>query len=472
MPATPYSRAQSALLVFAAVLGVLLATEMPGTLVAQIDDEPESVTYSPETSQSAQPRKDDSGNQIRGGITTGPDVTIWSLPSISNYGSVGGVRAYSVGSDSCNIGSENVNWCDNSGGCPGQGLQDDQHPVIGQNLYRLEDGRFQQLGQSWLKHGFFSLNTNIGTTCQGNDGSDNPVTCQDPGTGNLLGVGCTDYYSSGLNGSRPMGLRSEVNPTMGTYPFPYTQVGTTQLVDQRIQVAESEIDPSIHTEAVFFVEGQYVVDNDAQAGNGLNNASYREVSVSPSSFDLNFVGGTVRELSALYGWQAEDPEVEIVSVDFRGPVTERFEVGRRITENDDGSYTTVIAIRNMNSDQAARALSVLFPEPLGISEVGFHDVDSHSGEAYDTTDWTATIDPDGVSWSTLTFAEDPLANALRWGTMYTFWFDSELDPRGAIYTLDLFKTKDSGRIGLEFVTLPENAIFSDGFESSDTTMWQ
>ncbi len=471
MPAKRKLRGRWSALAVSSVLMLMVplaAVAQQGSL-ADEDTEFEHVTYAPESV--AEEGNTKPGNPT-GGISTGPDVTIWSLPSISQYGAAGGYRAYSVGSDSCNIGSENVNWCDNSGGCPGQGLSDEQHPVIAQNLYRLEGGRFEQLGQSWLKHGFFSLNTNIGTTCQGNDGQGNPVTCQHPGSGNLLGVGCTDYYSSSLNGSRPMGLRSEVNPSTGVFPFPYTQVATSQSIDQRIQVLESDIDPAIHTDAVFFVEGQYVVDNDAQAGNGLNNASYRKVNVQPGSFNLTFDGGTVREVSALYGWQAEDPEVEIANVDFRGTPNERFEVGRRITENGDGTYTTVLVVRNMNSDRAARALTATFPEPLGISEVGFHDVDSHSGEAYDTTDWTATVGPSSVSWSTLTFAEDPLANALRWGTMYTYWFDSERDPRGAVYTLELFKTSDVEQIRLEFIKLPENAIFSDGFESSDTTFWQ
>ena len=49
----------------------------------------------------------------------GPDVTVYSVSGFSNYGAVGGIRAYALGTTSCNIGDVPVNWCDNGGGCSG-----------------------------------------------------------------------------------------------------------------------------------------------------------------------------------------------------------------------------------------------------------------------------------------------------------------------------------------------------------------
>ena len=47
---------------------------------------------------------------------------------------------------------------------------------------------------------------------------------------------------------------------------------------------------------------------------------------------------------------------------------------------------------------------------------------------------------DTVAWSGETFATDPDANALRWGTMYNFWFDADAGPdQIAMHRLELFK---------------------------------
>lgn len=126
----------------------------------------------------------------------GPDVTVYSVSGFSNYGAVGGVRAYSLGTTSCNIGDRPVNWCDSPGGC--SGLQSNQHPVIAQSVYRLKEGRFEQIGMSWLKHGFLSTNSNAGSSCVGPGSQQCTVP---PRGGDELGIGCTDTYGSGLNGS-------------------------------------------------------------------------------------------------------------------------------------------------------------------------------------------------------------------------------------------------------------------------------
>src|SRR6185503_1351244 len=85
------------------------------------------------------------------GAPTGPDVIVGDLTGPSNYTSAGGIEALSLGTTSCNLGTVWLNWFQNT----------NQHPVICGNLYRYKVAggyaRFEQVGMSWLKHGFFAL---------------------------------------------------------------------------------------------------------------------------------------------------------------------------------------------------------------------------------------------------------------------------------------------------------------------------
>ncbi len=386
------------------------------------------------------------------GPVTGPDVTVIYLGSVNHYGDTAGVHSYSVGTTSCNVGSQPLWWCDDDRAF----CEDEQHPVIAQNLYRLKDGRFEQLGMSWLKHGFLSTNS-FDSAC-------GDCTAPEHG-GDQLGVGCTDTYGAGLNGSRPLGLRSEVDPAKGTFDFPYTNVSFSSVIDQRIQVEEAELDPVLNPGARYWVEGQYIAADDADHGNSANNASYREVSVG-GNFDLNPTGGTVREKPALYVWPTVDPEVDVVDVDT--PDRERFHAARRVTTMP-GNAHYEYAIHNLSSDRAAGRFTVELPASATISNVGFHDVDHHSGEPYATTDWTIDVDGGTVSWFTEDFETDPLANALRWGTMFSFWFDADTAADQITQTLGLFKPGTTEEVVINF---PSNVIFADGFESGDILAWQ
>lgn len=393
--------------------------------------------------------------------TTGPDVTILDLTGTGNYGTSGLYRGYSVGTNSCNVGNLPVNWCDNSGGCGS--LTSAQHPVIAQGLYRLKSGRFEQLGMSWLKHGFLSTNT-PDSSCQ----TGHPACTSPPLGGSQLGVGCTDTYGPGLNGSTPLGKRSEVNATTGAFPFPYTQVTPGDVVAQHIKVLESDVVPASNPGASYWIEAQYIADNDAAAGNGLNNASYRAVTVQSSSpYDLIVSGPTVRERSALRAWKAADPGVEWVDVDIPGAIVERFEVARRVTEPSPGLWHFEYAIRNMNSDRAGQFFAIDFPDGTNFSNIGFKDIEHHSGEPYLTDDWTNGVDlPNSViSWAGVEYATHTNANALRWATQFNFWFDAD-SPTNGTHRLAFFKPGSPTFVDFHFA-----AIFADGFESNDTNAW-
>jgi hypothetical protein len=100
-----------------------------------------------------------------------PDIIVGDLPDVSSYGAVGNISAFAVGTTSCNVGTCWANWISAT----------NQHPIIGETLYRLKNGRFEQLGQSWLKHGFTALSGNVcSNSCIGTDGTHLGVNCSDP----------------------------------------------------------------------------------------------------------------------------------------------------------------------------------------------------------------------------------------------------------------------------------------------------
>ncbi|HSS76526.1 MAG TPA: hypothetical protein VLV54_07235 [Thermoanaerobaculia bacterium] len=397
------------------------------------------------------------------GASAGPDVVVFAFTDLGNYGSSGGFAAYSVGTRSCNRGDTPLNWCSNNGGCA-PGVKPADHPVIAQNLYRLKNGRFEQIGMSWVKHGFLSTNsTTAGCTGAGH-------SCQSPPAGSAqLGVGCTDPYQSSLNGSRPLGRRSEVNATTGTFPFPYSSPSPSTIYDQRIKVATTDVDPAANAGATYWAEGQYIAADDASAGNSFNNASYRQVTVGAGpTFGLTMTGSFFEQQPAIMAWPAQDPTVLLVNVDVPGSIVERYQVARKVTDLGGGLWHYEYAIHNLNSNRSARTFSVEFPVSTAFTNVGFKGIQHHSGEPYATDDWATSTASTTLTWSTATFATNANAHALRFATMFNFWFDADQPPGGAtVHTIGLFTPGDPASVDFTMA----NDIFKDSFETGDTTGW-
>lgn len=390
--------------------------------------------------------------------SAGPDVTVFALNGMINYGAAGGIRGYSVGTTSCNVGDTPLSWCNEVGGC-GLGTGPADHPVIAQNMYRLKAGRFEQIGASWLKHGFFSVNAPSSGCGTG--------TCQQPPLGGAqLGVGCIDPYDAGLNGGRPLGRRSEVNPATGAFPFPFGGGGSeAQVWNQRIAVAESDLAAAQNPGARYFVEGHYIAPDDAAAGNGLNNASYNEITINPS-FNATLVGNTVRQNAAIQAWKLIDALVQIVNVDLATAPVQRFHVARKVTEITPGSlWHYEYAVHNMNVARAADRFSITFSGPTTISSSGFRDVNAHSNEPYDTTDWSADATATTLQWAAQAFPSFPdNANALRFATQYNFWFDANRPPSAIDnHTLRLFTVGSPTQLSFTFGD--GEALFQNGFEN-------
>jgi hypothetical protein len=366
-----------------------------------------------------------------GGVAAGPDVIVGAIPDVASYGSAtsNGVvtRAYAFGTTSCNIGTTQLDW---------YASPSNQHPYIPMNMYRYYNGRFEQIGMSWGKHGFCALQ---GTLCG---------ACTPAGSGcpSLLGVGCSDPYSASLNGSQgDLGWRKEVNAATGVFPGTFNSGAPSAqaTIGRRLQVAQSDMTSTNFPGAKYVAEGQYIHPDDAASGNDNNNASWREFTVS-STYAITLSGATKQQQPAIQAWKAFDPNVNLLFVDVEGDG--RFVVGFSVRDLGGGNWRYEYAIQNLNSDRSGQSFTIPLPSGVTISNVGFRDVNYHSGDPYSGTDWTSTVTSSSIKWETQTYAANQNANALRFSTMYNFWFDANSGPSTSnpASTLGLFKPGATG----------------------------
>jgi hypothetical protein len=399
----------------------------------------------------------------------GPDVIVGDLPSLDQFGSSGTQVGLGVGTTSCNNGDRPLDWFQ---------LPAVDHPVIPQNLYRMSGGgnnndRFEQIGQSWLKHAFFALEDDAcGFGC-------NTSGCA---TGSQLCVGCSDPYGSGLNASQSgLGSRAWVNPFTGAYPSSaanhagHSHTGTTH----RILVEASDLNTTLNPGATYYAEAQYVTPHEyawCQANPGqcnmYNNASYRRFNVSgTTSFSFSPVGSTVRMTPAINAWAgATINRIEPV------PGTDGIGfIGYKVTNPSAGVWHYEYALYNQNLDRAIQSFSVPLGSGVTVSNLGFHAPLNHPGIAQDGTQgdagfsnaaWTANQTSAGLTWSSETFAQNQNANALRWGTLYNFRFDANRPPQPANATIGFFKT--GGPITIAIQGPSPNATLSRCPECSRT----
>ena len=215
------------------------------------------------------------GRPANAGTRPGPDVVVGDVFGLSQFGRSGTRVGLALGTTSCNYGEVDLNW---------NRLPSNDHPVIPQNLYRMsaDESRFEQIGQSQVKHGFFALTQNL---CE--------LGCN--GVGNQrLGSGCSDPYSAGLNAGPNLGAKAWINPFTGFYPrgdsatSPNVHNGHSHDgTSHRILTEMSDLSTQSNVGASYFAEGQYVTPHEYEwcqenpgECNMNNNISYREYNVS------------------------------------------------------------------------------------------------------------------------------------------------------------------------------------------------
>ncbi len=354
---------------------------------------------------------------------SGQDVYYGDIPDTINHGTAGTtnptIRAYTLGTKTCNISSNSLAWI-NSG-----------TPAVAFNMFRLADGRLTQIGMSWAKHACCVSNTSD-SVCPG-------ATCSTSGFG--LRPGCRDTYNASWNaGQNRLGPRSGINPYSAT--FAALAGNTGNAIFKRLQVLESDL---LTAGALYFVDGVYVCTEEAAQPTQLNNASYRRATVAPTTFDLALQGTIVGGIPAIRAWRdhglgANTPDTSVTVATLDIPSEGRFWYAYKVTGLGGGQYRYDYAVYNLNSDRSGGSFSVAIPAATTISDVGFNAPFYHSGEPYSNAAWNASVTGCAVTWSTPeTFTTNPNSSALRWGTMYNFWFTANRPPVGGTATLGLFK---------------------------------
>jgi hypothetical protein len=369
----------------------------------------------------------------------GADIIVGEITSVANYMRQGEKDAFSVGQTFCNLGDEEADYM----------FANNRHPLLSQNLYRFRDGRFEQLGLSWLPHGFIALSSN---QCQ--------CGCTPTG-GSMLGVGCSTSDSASINGQQlNMGPRYEVNAHTGSFLVPFTLQGMTgDSIFKRLQARTTDLEPSSFQTARYFFEAQVISPDDAANGFQNNNASYRETMITQNGAERSatLTGATVREQPAIRAWRAIDPEV--LETDVPVPNEGLFILAAKAEHIAAGVWHYEYALHNLNSDRSAGTFSVPVVAEVTVSEIGFHDVDYHSGEPFNGTDWDGTHVTEFVQWATIPFEVDENANALRWGTLYNFRFNANRPPTHGAVVIGLFKPGNPNEVTAS--TIVPSAIAGD-----------
>jgi hypothetical protein len=387
----------------------------------------------------------------REGFNAGPDIItghIGTIGGLEQFGSNGTQVGLGVSTTSCNAGNVEVHFFQ---------LPNTDHPVIPHNLYRMSGGtnnndRFEQIGQSWVKHAFGADQFNeCGFGCT-------------PGDFTHLGVGCSDTYAASQNANQfDLGSRALVNPFTGVFPSTANEHGghTHTGTSHRLLVEGSDLNTTMNPGATYYVEIQYISPHEfawcqTHPGecNMYNNSSYRRFNVSgTTSFTFSPVGNTVQMAPAVTAW----PGATINPIEPVPGTDGRAFIACKVTGPVAGVWHYEYALYNENLDRGIQSFSV----PLGcattLSNLGFHAPLNHPGFADDGTQggagfsnapWTSNQTTDAVSWSSETFAQNQNANAIRWGTLYNFRFDSDKPPLATNATIGFFKTGTPVTVGI------------------------
>ena len=360
----------------------------------------------------------------------GRDVKLGQLYGIGVAGREGtfpaGDNGLSMATTSCNVGSVDVEWF---------AAMFEDHPGIAMNLYRISGDRFEQIGQSWIKHGFFALSSSQCTPCQ------------NPSNGTYLGVGCSDTYGFGNNSSRTwLGPRDEWNANAGTWECTGSHFDGASPncirnhggsghgpIDHRLRVSDKLLG---NPGSDYYYEAFYLVRDDNDI---FNNAGYKPVTMSWTGSTWSFGS------SGFSTPPIEGPAIQAYGDDRTHLQTNEGElyVAWVVTDLGEDNWRYTYSVYNFTFDPAIRAIGIPVDDGfnLDLTKAGMSFyVDQEM--PYLSSNWNVTHENGMLVFATPNTHQDtPLANACRWGSTYSFWFECDAPPSGtagSIMSLEVF----------------------------------
>lgn len=376
------------------------------------------------------------GATMAGGCTpdfTGDvDVILTSVTNLSQGArEPGGRVSLAVSASLRNGGTADVPWfrsiSPDGGATPEQA---GQHPFLVLHTYQLKDGVFRQIGQSDIKHAFFSVNSLC--ACAG---------------AQILFVGCHDTYGVGTNlNTLYLAPRDELTAHTGEWQSEGSHFDATPVdnvrdhhgfidhdnFEHRMIVQESQLQAD---NSQFFVEAWYVVKDDI---NIYNSMGFREFtpSLSGSAWGFTFNDPTLVLGSAMNGWvnpEALNPGESHANINTGDG---QLRLAAKVTDIGDGNYRYEYALMNMDFDRKVQGFTVPLSPGSIVSNASFFDRDSDGAN-----DWVPTVGSDSIHW------QAPVGNALDWGTMFNFGFTAN---RGPGYLLTIFHPLEGSTSGIGF----------------------
>lgn len=358
-----------------------------------------------------------------------------------------------------NVGTADVPWYQKFTTVPPATVDDypdpysrDQHPFLVWAMYRVVNGIPQQIGQSGVKHAFFTSNS--ACTCSGGD-----ILWSADSAPN--GKGCEDLYGASTNNSfSDLGIRQELPASTGAFeqcgsvfapdatppgPCAPDPIAAQDNFDRRLVVAESELETA---DATYYFEGWYLVRDDV---NIFNTMAHVSVTPTPPGAMWTFPSGPTQGGPAIDSWVSPDTLGATEAHAREATSHGHYSLAVKVTDLGGGNYRYVYALMNYDFDPKFESFSLAVPEGVSLSNIAFLDGDSSAAN-----DWTSS-----TASGRLTF-EAPLDAALEWGFMATFVFEADQPPVEGVVRL----AAEEAPLSFNPLVLGlTDAIHLDGFEN-------